>query len=554
MHRWAFLFLLALCPLVRATADTASGQGGSRWEPRSSRVAPDLRAGVLTARLAAKTEAPAARPRDAAPATLAREFVVMTYNVENLFDVDRVARFEDYEEKPADPNSYGPEKLLRKLEGISRVMKSVGNGAGPDVVLMSELELDFTPESKVPDLDAFLGRHQGVTAREMLSPAKLEEHRGLPSEAWLIKHLSDEGLRGYHVVVGEDFPDPTGRTDIAHKNVVLSRFPIESSKTHPTAGARGIVEAVLNVQGRRIHVFANHWKSGASTPAAEETRIGNARVLRQRLDEILRVNPKAEVIIGGDLNSHYNQRQRFPQWERTAIQEVLGSQGDKAATARTNGPVLYNLWHELPPERRYSDEFNGEWGTLMHLIVTRGLLDGAGVEYVDGSFQPWVVPGLNSQPPLGLPWRWTSVGTGSGTSDHFPLVASFRLQEAPRPRSLAQGPGMSAPTAEALRVGYEKLDRSRLRPATVLAKASRDDWARAMGEIFVVEGTVARGRSAAIDVDGRRYLLHSFDRELRESLRAWKAGEKVRLIGELGLYKGNFQFVIHHASWMNPTP
>ena len=60
--------------------------------------------------------------------------------------------------------------------------------------------------------------------------------------------------------------------------------------------------------------------------------------------------------------------------------------------------------------------------------------------------------------------------------------------------------------------------------------------------------------SAAIDVDGRRYLLHSFDRELRESLRAWKAGEKVRLIGELGLYKGNFQFVIHHDSWMNPAP
>ena len=50
------------------------------------------------------------------------------------------------------------------------------------------------------------------------------------------------------------------------------------------------------------------------------------------------------------------------------------------------GPDLYNLWFELPVEQRYSEVWRGRRGTLMHLLVTRGLYDAAGISYVDGSF------------------------------------------------------------------------------------------------------------------------------------------------------------------------
>ena len=480
-----------------------------------------------------------------------RPFTVMTYNVENLFDVDRVSKFDDYAEKPNDPNAYGPPKLLQKLAGIGRVLKSVAGGAGPDIVILCELEIDFTPESKVPDIARFLAEHRGTSARQMLSGDLTDSTRGVPSEAWLLKHLSDIGLHGYLAVVGEDFPDPAGRDDIAHKNVILSRFPVLSSATHRTAGARGVVEAVLDVHGQRVHVFANHWKSGASNAAAEETRVGNASVLRRRLDDLLRANPNAEVIIGGDLNSHYNQNQRYPHLRRTGIQDVLGSQGIKPALARPGGPALYNLWHELPPERRLSDEFDGEWGTLMHLIVSRGMLDGTGVEFIDGSFSPLILPGTNAQPPLNLPWRWTSHGPGAGTSDHFPLVASFNLSMTRKTRDLAQPDALAANPAAALKVGYPSLDRSRLRNAAFLAKASPDAIAQAIGELFVVDAVVPQGRPFEVTVGGRRFALHSFDRDLKESLRAWKPGDNVRFVGELGTYKGRLQFVIHDPAWRN---
>lgn len=485
---------------------------------------------------------------DVAPAPQ-RTFTVLAYNVENLFDVDRVARFDDYVEKPGDPNGYGPAKLARKLEGIGRVLGAVGNGAGPDVLIACELEIDFTPESGVPDISRFLADHRDTPAVQLLTQGLPDALRGVPSEAWLVKHLADIGLRGYAVVVGQDFPDPSGRDDIAHKNVILSRLPVVSSTTHRTAGARGIVEAVLEVEGQRVHVFANHWKSGASAPAAEETRVGNARVLRQRLDQILKANPNAQVIIGGDLNAHYNQNQRYPHLPRTGIQDVLGSQGSKPATSRPNGPALYNLWHELPPRDRRSDEFSGEWGTLMHLIVSRGLLDGSGVEFIDGSFRPLILPGTNAQPPLNLPWRWTSHGAGAGTSDHFPLLASFALSPKPAQRFLAQPDGLDQAPPDALKVGFDAIDRSRLRNASVLANASPEDLARAIGEIFLVDATVSTGRPFEVSVNGRRFLLHSFDRALKDSLRAWKPGEKVRFVGELGTFKGNLQFVIQDPSW-----
>ena len=71
----------------------------------------------------------------------ATEFTVMAYNVENLFDLDRVASYDDYIENPADPNSYGPEKLKRKLKTITTVLKKVNGGKGPEVAILNELEV-----------------------------------------------------------------------------------------------------------------------------------------------------------------------------------------------------------------------------------------------------------------------------------------------------------------------------------------------------------------------------------------------------------------------------
>ena len=482
-----------------------------------------------------------------APAS-AKPFWVMAYNVENLMDVDRVAPYDDYAEIPDDPNSYGPAKLLRKLKTICRVLKSVQGGAGPEVVILNELEVDHTPESSVADMKEFLKKYELTNYEKMLTTELNDELRGLPVEAWLLKALEDEGLKGYTILVG-DVDSGAGEHGEAIKVGILTRFPVLEKKTHPTKQARGILEAKLDLQGHPVLVFGNHWKSGAGNPAMENIRLGNAKVLRDRLDEIFQQDPRADVILGGDFNTQYNQGQRYPFMPKTGLQDVLGSQGDPAIFGKNDGPDLYNLWFEVAPEKRISDEFGGEWGTLMQLLVSRGMGDGQGVDVVPGTLTQLRVPDLNAHGPLELPWRWTNYGPGWGASDHFPVMAQFQVASG-SPPSFAPRTWSPVAPKEVLKVGFDRIDRSKLRNASVLKDASPEDFAKAMGEIFVVEATFSKIRPLEVEVDGKSYSLHSFDKNLRDVLRMEPKGKRMKILGELGLYKGKLQFVVQDPSWI----
>ena len=234
---------------------------------------------------------------------------------------------------------------------------------------------------------------------------------------------------------------------------------------------------------------------------------------------------------------------------KTAIQDVLGSQGDAAMFKGEGKPDLYNLWFDVAPDQRFSDEYSGEWGTLIQILVTRGLEDGKGVDYVPGSFRQVRVAGVNSREPLGLPWRWTNYGPGWGASDHFPVIATFRVGGEASSGEKAS-PKSSLPQKEAVKVGFDKIDRSKLRNASVLKNATPEELAKAMGEFFVVEGTLSKIRPLEIDVDGKPYSLHSFDKNLKDAIRAMAKGSQVKLVGELGLFKGKLQFVIRDSSWI----
>ena len=486
--------------------------------------------------------------QDNPPPVAAKPFVVMAYNVENLMDADRVAPYDEYVEVPEAANSYSPGKLLRKLSTISKVLKTVRQGAGPDVVILNELEVDHTPESTVPDLKEFLRKYEGTTYEKMLTTELSDELRGLPVEAWLLKALEDEGLKGYTILVGA-VPPEAEEHEKAIKVGILTRFPVLDQQTHFTQKARGVLEAKLDVYGHPLTILGNHWKSGAGNPAMENIRLGNAQTVRDRLDQILKEDPQADVIIGGDFNTQYNQGQRYPFMPKTALQDVLGSQGDVGLFAKADGPDLYNLWFDVPPEKRFSDEYSGEWGTLIQLLVTRGLGDGRGVDYVPGSTGQIRIPDLNAQGPLELPWRWTNYGPGWGASDHFPVTAEFRVASGTPPSFPSHAWGSMAPK-EVLKVGFDQVDRSKLRNASVLKDAGPEEMAKAMGEIFIIDATFSKIRPLEVEVDGKSYSLHSFNKDLKKALGNEPKGKKMRFLGELGLYKGKLQFVVQDPSWI----
>lgn len=99
-------------------------------------------------------------------------------------------------------------------------------------------------------------------------------------------------------------------------------------------------------------------------------------------------------------------------------------------------------------------------------------------------------------------------------------------------------------------MGFDKIDRSKLRNASVLKNATPEELAKAMGEFFVVEGTLSKIRPLEIDVEGKPYSLHSFDKNLKDAIRSMAKGSQVKIVGQLGLFKGKLQFVIQDSSWI----
>lgn len=468
----------------------------------------------------------------------ASEFTVVAYNVENLFDVDGVALYEDYEQvEPATLESYTRRKFLTKLQHVVLTLQAFNVPGGPEVILFQELEADFTPKSGLKDLRGFLREYSTSSVESMLTHGWRAPYAGIPSHAWLLKAMADQGLTGYNVVVA---PAKDSEMRIAHTCAVFSKFPINEVNVHPLQQARDILEVELEIAGASLWVYSNHWKSGASNPDREPIRVQNACVLRELLDARLAEDPYADIIIGGDLNSHYNHSRLFPAVQ-TGVNDVLGSQGDERAIHANDGPDLYNLWFELLPDERYSEVWKGRRGTLMHLLITRGLYDGAGISYLDGSFNKLGVAGVNAD-ALGRPLKWNFFGeTGGGFSDHFPLYARFSTLPF-KPRD-APSVGTDA-LSEELPLDYRSGVQTSLENGDFLNVLADAELGAHVGKVFQVEAEIAQRKPLSVTVDGVEWSVFIPDRDLFNRVIRTREGQILDLVVTLQVYRGKRQFVV----------
>ena len=476
---------------------------------------------------------------------------IVSYNVENLFDLDGTASYEDYT-----PDKYTPRHLLVKARNAAKVLSTVGAGRGPDVVVLNEIEIDQTPDATALKAEDWLDSVKGRTLEEVLSTSPLPpETASFPAEFFLLKALEDAGLGRYHLAIPDELPGSheDGRPRSV-KNVILSRFPVTAVKTHRTLNARAILEAQLDVNGHPLTDFANHWKSGAGDIDNERIRMANARTLRDRLNDIFKRDPMADVILAGDFNSHYNQTLRYPHFKKSAINEVLGSQGNETALASGKAD-LYNLWFELPAEKRGSDVYQNKWGTLMQLIVSRGLYDNKGLQYEDNSFAVIAVPALNAD-SLGRPIRWSRGNNPAGFSDHFPILARLRVADSKSSGNwmpLTKPSSADAENVSPVReVSAEEIFATSINPAKEPPNTDfrKPEW---LGKVFLIDAPAQVGKRGivTVDVNGITYNLFSPDKNARDRLRELaKINAKLRFHAQLNMFKGEWQFFLPAADWI----
>lgn len=480
-------------------------------------------------------------------------YTLVTYNVENLFDADGKAVFDDY--SPKNDNGepwYTTADVNTKIQNIIKTLKRVDDGNGPDIIVFSELESDFTP---VADRDSInyeklLSAYENSTLSDMLLTSPTDAIKDLPSEALLLKGTKDAGLKNYHIKVGFSKLRPNGEPDNVQKNVVFSRFPFFEGKTqrHPLENARPILETWIDVEGDTLVVFANHWKSGASSAELEETRKQNATVLRNRLDELEEMNSDLDIVVAGDLNSNYNQYQTVQQVDRNGINHILLAGGSEKKVATEEDPrELYNLWYELPVDKRGSEVYRGKLSAIMHAIINSNMYDAKGLQYVDQSFEVMAYEGLNAYSINGSPKRWSSNSVGSGFSDHFPLLFSFTKADGPidiTHYGTPNEPDWTAPEP--------KLEKEKIKSLPRLKDLNGIDFStdtKYYNDYVLVDQPInSRGY---IPFSGYDFLVFSFDYDVKKKIGDIKGtGKPLRFVGKLILYRNIWEFVIESPEYI----
>jgi hypothetical protein len=288
-------------------------------------------------------------------------------------------------------------------------------------------------------------------------------------------------------------------------------------------------------------------------------RRGNATTLRERLDQIFAQDPHADLIVGGDFNSQYNQSQAYPEMGQTGINTVLQSQGDELAL---RGPLtggLYNLWFELPKSQRGSDVYRDQWGTLMQIMIPRGLYDKRGIQYVDNSFRVLRQENVNAQAGSQLPIRWAQVGPiGGGYSDHFPLEMQFHVvatsdRMAYLSLETPGTPDVSSDQAPARSVDFAAAKRATVRSLNDLGSDAAVCDPGNLGHVFQVEAVVSGERPFRVRLFEQDYNLWAFDVDLRREIyRRFAVGQAIKIHAEVGIHQEQWQLVVRDRSWIDP--
>jgi endonuclease/exonuclease/phosphatase family metal-dependent hydrolase len=218
---------------------------------------------------------------------------------------------------------------------------------------------------------------------------------------------------------------------------ILSKYPIVYSKELTVTSHRkyrNILETGVKIATETIYIFTNHWKAKSD---AESRRIISAKVLKKRMDELGTNKP---IVLLGDFNSHYEEHLSFKRNRKHNDTKGITGINHILQTIHKNQPVTLeslstckncssNLWYDYDEEKRWTHIFRSSKEALDSIIVTHGMLDEYGIEYIKGSLRRFTPAYLLKR---NKPFRWQTSRSfpkhhiGKGFSDHLPIYADFK--------------------------------------------------------------------------------------------------------------------------------
>jgi len=312
---------------------------------------------------------------------------VAFYNQENLFDTINDPNKNDEEFLPEGKYKWNTEKYNNKLTHMAQVISSMNDGKGADFIGMCEVEsvnalFDLSQNSQLKKQDYKLVFFEGADERGI--------DNGFLYKSSLVKaatgktfEINPEGLGGDHT-----------------RNILLAEITLKNNE--------------------KIYFLVNHWPSRREGENESEfKRKYVASEVRSICDNIYKTNPKANIIVMGDLND-----------EPTNL-SVITSLGATGAMSRTKDNLLFNTMYALAMDGQGSHKYQGKWGMLDQIIISANLLnEKSKVQYVKESAQVYKQDFMleTAEKYKGNPFR-TFVGNKylNGYSDHLPVMIYLNI-------------------------------------------------------------------------------------------------------------------------------
>ncbi len=320
----------------------------------------------------------------------ANTFSIASYNVENLFDLNKDGN--EYSEFIPDTKAnWNEENFNIKINNLTKVIKDLD----ADIIALQEIENRELMQlllKKLPNYKyySFIKYPDSAIGIGFLSKIKIKENKNLD------------------VKVRNKIYRPILETTFVHENI-------------------------------EFKIFNNHWPSKAS---AESYRVKYAKNLQER---VTLLPDDYDYILIGDFNSDYNEMQTFKTNHKlnnsrgiTGINQILNTViDDKFVTyddiLKNEKRVHYNLWLDIPTNERFSSKYKGGNVTPDNILISPALFDTKKVSYIPNSFTVFK-PNYLYENNIVKRWQMNenTLNTshkGEGFSDHLPIYAKFSVDK-----------------------------------------------------------------------------------------------------------------------------
>jgi predicted extracellular nuclease len=257
-----------------------------------------------------------------------KKLTVMFYNTENFFDTENDPTKNDEEYLPDSKLKWDEKKYQNKIDHISQVIDSVAGPGFPSLIGLCEVEnekvlKDLCSRSGMKSMDYGILITSGQDDRSI--------------DVGLLYDKSQFELKGWQSVnvTSPEIPDYKTR------DVLFATFSFNKKEV--------------------LHVFVNHWPSRRDgEEKSEPKRIYAAKIVRAKIDSLLKADPKARILIMGDFNDHP---------DNNSINSTL-----MAKSKPTAKNELLNLYYQIDKDKKGSHYFDKEWRSLDQIIVSQGFL------------------------------------------------------------------------------------------------------------------------------------------------------------------------------------